>query len=144
MCSQKGRGVVKKCGVDPCGGCGGTVKETKFHYTLACTKCKKWVHNKVKEGKKDFREYTKKERDTLTCKKCRFIEKEGSGFMEGECMALNENQSLEAVEKFCYLGDLLSAGGGADTAITTRTSCGWKKFWELALILKNRKVKLEA
>ena len=143
MCSQKGRGGVKKSGVDPCGVCGGTVKETKFHYTLACTKCKKWVHNKCKEGKKDFREYTKKERDTFTCKKCRFVEKEGSGFVEGECMALNENQSLEAVEKFCYLGDMLSAGGGADTAIATRTSCGWKKFWELAPILTNRKVKLE-
>jgi len=51
MCSQKGRGGVKKSGVDPCGVCGGTVKETKFHYTLACTKCKKWVHNKCKEGK---------------------------------------------------------------------------------------------
>jgi len=63
--------------------------------------------------------------------------------VEGECMALNENQSFEAVEKFCYLGDMLSAGGGADTAITTRTSCGWKKFWELAPILTNRKVKLE-
>ena len=70
MCSQKGRGVVKKSGVDPCGVCGATVKETKFHYTLACTKCKKWVHNKCKEGKKDFRVYTKKERDTFICKKC--------------------------------------------------------------------------
>ena len=46
--------------------------------------------------------------------------------------------SFEAVEKFCYLGDLLSAGGGADTAISTRTSCGWKKFWELAPILTNK------
>ena len=102
MCSQKGRGVVKKSGVDPCGVCGGTVKETKFHYTLACTKCKKWVHNKCKEGKKDFRVYTKKERDTFICKKCRFVENEGSGFVEGERMVLNEKDSFEAVEKFCY------------------------------------------
>ena len=31
----------------------------------------------------------------------------------------------------------------ADTAISTRTSCGWKKFWELAPILTNKRVKLQ-
>ena len=31
-------------GKDPCGVCGGIVKGTKFHYTLACTKCKKLIH----------------------------------------------------------------------------------------------------
>ena len=67
---------------------------------------------KFKEGKKDFRVYTKKERDTFICKKCRFVENEGSGFVEGGHMILNEKDSFEAVEKFCYLGDMLSAGGG--------------------------------
>ena len=41
------------------------------------------------------------------CKKCRFVENEGSGFVEGERMVLNEKDSFEAVEKFCYLGDTL-------------------------------------
>ena len=50
----------------------------------------------------------------IICKKCRFVENEGSGFVEGEHMILNEKDSFEAVEKFCYLGDMLSAGGGAD------------------------------
>ena len=143
MCSPKCGGLVKKSGVDPWGVCGGTVKVTRFHYTLACTKCKKWVHNKCKEGKKDFRKYTKKERDNFTCKRCRFTENEGSGFVEAECLFLNEEQSFEAVKKFCYLEELLSEGGGADTAIYTRTSCRWKKFWELAPILINKKIKLE-
>ena len=35
----------------------------------------------------------------------------------------------------------MSAGGGADTAISTRISCGWKKFWELAPILTNKEVR---
>ena len=58
MCSQHGRGPVRKSDIDPCGVCGGTVKETRFHYTLACKKCRQWVHNKCGEGRKDFRNYT--------------------------------------------------------------------------------------
>ena len=141
MCSQHGRGPVRKSDIDPCGVCGGTVKETRFHYTLACKKCKQWVHNKCREGRKDFRNYTKKEKDTFTCKKCKFTEKEGSGFVDGEKMVMNKVESFETVEKFCYLGDMLSSGGGADTAISTRISCGWMKFWELAPILTNKEVR---
>ena len=33
MCSQKGGVLGKKSDVDPRGVCGGTVKETRFHYT---------------------------------------------------------------------------------------------------------------
>ena len=43
-----------------------------------------------------------KERDTFRCKKCRFVENEGSGFVEGERMVLNEKDSFEAVEKFYF------------------------------------------
>ena len=55
-------------------------------------------------------------------------------------MVMNKVESFETVEKFCYLGDMLSSGGGADTAISTRISCGWMKFWELAPILTNKEV----
>ena len=56
-------------------------------------------------------------------------------------MVMNEVESFETVEKFCYLGDMLSSGEGADTAISTRISCGSKKFWELAPILTNKEVR---
>ena len=117
------------------------MKETRFHYTLACKKCKQWVHKKCREGRKDFRNYTKKEKDTFTCKKCKFTDKEGSGFVDGKKMFMNEVESFETVEKFCYFGDMLSAGGGADTAISTRISCGWKKFWKLAPIMTTKEVR---
>jgi len=32
---------------------------------------------------------------------------------------------LELVDKFCYLGDLLSADGDADAAVETRIRSGW-------------------
>ena len=37
---------------------------------------------------------------------------------------------LEVVASFCYLGDMLSAGGGCETAVTTRVKTAWKKFRE--------------
>ena len=38
---------------------------------------------------------------------------------------------LEVVTSFCYLGDMLSAGGGCEMAVTTRVKTAWKKFREL-------------
>ena len=32
------------------------------------------------------------------------------------------------VEKFCYLGDMLSLDGDADAAVETRIRIGWNKF----------------
>ena len=38
---------------------------------------------------------------------------------------------LEVVVSFCYLGDMLSAGGGCEITATTRVKTAWKKFREL-------------
>ena len=45
---------------------------------------------------------------------------------------------LEVVNSFCYLGDLLSAGGGCEIAVTTRVKTAWKKFRELLPVLTFR------
>ena len=42
------------------------------------------------------------------------------------------------VNKFCYLGDMLSAGGGAEASSITRVRTGWKKFRELLPLLTSR------
>ena len=34
----------------------------------------------------------------------------------------------EAVQQFCYLGDMLSAGGGAEASLVTRTRCFGRSF----------------
>ena len=36
--------------------------------------------------------------------------------------------NLEVVDKFCYLGDMLDAGGGAESSTVTKVRSGWKKF----------------
>ena len=53
------------------------------------------------------------------------------------------NSSYEAVQQFCYLGDMLSAGGGAEASSVTRTRCAWKKFRELLPILSSHTFSLK-
>ena len=45
---------------------------------------------------------------------------------------------LEMVASFCYLGDMLSAGGGCEITVTTRMKTAWKKFRELLPVLTSR------
>ena len=42
---------------------------------------------------------------------------------------------LEVVASFCYLGDMLSAGGVCEIMVTTPMKTAWKKFRELLTIL---------
>ena len=34
---------------------------------------------------------------------------------------------MEKVDKFCYLGEMLNADGGCDSAVTARVRSAWKK-----------------
>ena len=44
------------------------------------------------------------------------------------------------MDKFCYLGDTISASGGAEAATIARTRCGWGKFRELRPLLTMRRL----
>ena len=46
--------------------------------------------------------------------------------------------SLEKVDKFCYLGDILDADGGCDLEVTARVRSAWKKFHEYLPILTGK------
>ena len=52
------------------------------------------------------------------------------------------NEKLEVVPEFCFLGDMLSAGGGCELAAITRCKCAWGKFRQLLPLLTNRQVPL--
>ena len=51
-------------------------------------------------------------------------------------------EKLEAVPEFCYLGDMLSAGGGCELAAITRCKCAWGKFRQLLPFLTNHHLPL--
>ena len=52
------------------------------------------------------------------------------------------DEKLEVVPEFCYLGDILSAGGGCELASITRCKCAWAKFRQLLPLLANRHLSL--
>ena len=70
-------------------------------------------------------------RDIFVCRTClrhNFSVVEKLEFKTGEDV-------LEEVEKFCYLGDMISCFGGASEAVSVRIGSAWKKFRELSGVL---------
>ena len=61
-----------------------------------------------------------------------------AGVGKKENLLLWSDTSVDCVEEFCYLGDMLSSGGGAGEASRMRIRCAWKKFRELSPILTAR------
>ena len=68
----------------------------------------------------------------LTCRKC-----EGN---IGEVVQQEEKlcDEVETVRDFIYLGDTVSAGGGCEAAVTTRTRCWWVNFRECGELMYRR------
>ena len=57
-------------------------------------------------------------------------------------MDIGSSANLEVVDKFCYLGDMLSVDGDADAAMKARIRIGWNKFRQLVPLLTNRDISL--
>jgi len=53
-----------------------------------------------------------------------------------------DNANLELMDKFCYLGDMLSVNGDANAAVETRIWTGWNKFRQLVPLLTNKDISL--
>ena len=53
------------------------------------------------------------------------------------------DSTLDNVDRFCYLGDMLSAGGGCMAAAIARTGSAWGKFRELLPLLTDRDLPLK-
>ena len=53
-------------------------------------------------------------------------------------VVIEPNVKLECVSKFCYLGDTLGGGGGAEEVARARVRCAWAKLKELSPILTYR------
>ena len=107
--------VLKKSGKYPCGVCQSGVGSSN---AIFCVGCKHWVHSKCSGIKGPLRPDPE-----FRCARClgtaRAIdEREVSGFEVG-------NEKLEVVPEFCYLGDMLYAGGGCEVAAITRCKCAW-------------------
>jgi len=47
------------------------------------------------------------------------------------------------VDKFCYLGDMLTVDGDADAAVENRIRIGWNKFMQFLPLLTNKDISLK-
>jgi len=55
---------------------------------------------------------------------------------------IGASANLELLDKFCYLGDMLSVAGDVDAAVEARIRTGWNKFRRLVPLFTNRDISL--
>src|SRR5437867_543084 len=128
MNCRVGVGQVESSGKYPCGIC---KKGVERNSARLCTSCKKWIHRRcggvvgrlAKVG-------------DLKCRNC----SEGGAKVVNEVrqFVVEAGEELEVVDKFCYLGDVIGKGGGAEEASRARVRCAWGKFRDLRMLLTVR------
>ena len=91
--------------------------------SILCPACKCWVHSKCSGLKGQLAKAA-----NFVCSQCSSGAVADRNHVEKVMLA---GSNLEVVDKFCYLGDMLDAGGGAESSTVTRVRSGWKKFREL-------------
>ena len=132
MTCEVSRGQVEDSGKWPCGVCRKGVGAN----SIKCTVCNKWIHKRC-SGIKGRLKY-----DNFECIKCvrKVGEVQGSvqGSVQSKDLTLGVGEILECVDKFCYLGDMIGKGGGAEEASRARVRSAWGKFRELSEILTCR------
>ena len=123
--------TLKDSGQYPCAVCRNGVRCN----AIQCSLCTLWVHKKCSgiSGKL-------KPDPNYQCKRCLGQARPLDGRPCSEVMV--DNDSLEVVDSFCYLGDMLSAGGGCELSSTVRVKSAWKKFRELLPVLTSRSIPL--
>src|SRR5271157_5206058 len=128
MRCRDGAGTVEKACKDPCSVCRTGVGRN----SILCTKCRLWVHKRccgIKGRLKMAMEVDYQ---------CPICVNGGKARTADKKELLLGQEKLECVDKFCYLGDMIGAGGGAEDAVRARTRCAWGKFNELGPILTAR------
>jgi len=100
--------------------------------SIQCTSCKMWVHRKLCSGIKGSMYKVMK---SFICRGC-VNPVTGSGRTSVD---IGGDANLELVDKFCYLGDMLSVD---DAAVETTIRIGWNKSRQLVPFLTNKDMSL--
>ena len=131
MVSGSNLDVLRKSGKYPFGVCQAGVSRN----AIQCGGCRQWVHKKC-SGIKGLTTLDL----NFQCARCLGTTWPVDGRLVKEVMI--GNKKLEAVPEFCYLGDMISAGGGCKLASIKRCKCAWIKFCQLLPLLANRHLSL--
>ena len=74
--------------------------------------CKKWFHKRCSGVKGSLRNASQ----SFICRCCKADSPITDGLNTDLHLDIGNRVSLEKVDKFCYLGDMLDADGGCDSA----------------------------
>ena len=121
MISEVGKGVCQKTGKFPCSkGVGAN--------SMRCTKCKLWIHSRCTGT---LGKINKENAKTFICTTCLVPKPQ----LEQTEKIVIGDYAYDVVQQFCYLGDMLNAGGGAKASSVCSTRWAYKKFGDLLPIL---------
>ena len=132
MISGERQKVRQKAVRWPCGVCSKGIGSN----SLQCTSCQKWEHKQCSGIKGSMSKVAK----SFICRGClNLVTSAGR-----TSVVIGASAKLELVDKFCYLGDMLSVDGDADAAVIVkaRIRTGWNKFRQLVPLLTNKDVSL--
>ena len=115
-------------GRNPCGACGKGVEAN----VIWCQCCKRWCHQR-RSGLRNLRR---------TVDNFRFPTCVRGVVAVPQRLEVGED-SLEIVDNFRYLGDVILCGGGVKSAVRDRISCAWCKSRELTSLPVNHSIPLE-
>lgn len=133
MLSGRHMGVVEKEGKWPCSIC----RKGVGRNSIQCRICMNWVHKRCSGIRLSLRSAT----GSFECAMCtRGCDNRDDG--DRTCLTLENGETVDCVDKFCYLGDMLNGGGGVESATVFRVRCAWSKFRELSDLLTNKEVSL--
>src|SRR3989442_4895117 len=120
-------GQVENSGKFPCEICRKWVAVNSIY----CSSCKKWIHKGCSGVVGSLQKMV-----SFTCMNCT----EGGAKVADEVkqFVLGNNDEMEVVEKFCYLGDVIGKGGDAEESSIARVRCAWGKFMNLKRLLTAR------
>jgi len=108
MISGKCQKPLQKAARWLCGVCGKGVGSN----SIQCTSCQKWVHKKCSGIKESMYKLMR----SFICRGCSNpVISTGHASVD-----IGASANLEVVDKFCYLGDMLSVDGDADAAVEAR------------------------
>lgn len=122
-----GSGQVEKSGKYPCPVC----RKGVGRNSIMCVKCESWVHKRCSGIVGALKGITGFHCDSCKGKITRQTGDTGNLSMRGV-------GNFERIDKFCYLGDMMEAGGGVGWASRCRVRSAWSKFRELAPLLAKR------
>ena len=131
MVSGSNLDVLRKSGKYPCGVCQAGVGRND----VQCGGSRQLVHKKCSGIKGSLTSDL-----NFRCAHCLGTARSVDGRLVKEVMIGNEK--LEVVPEFCYLGDILSAGGGCELASISRCKCVWAKIQQLLPLLANSHLSL--